>query len=563
MPVPVTFARDTAGQRSERLLGPGARAGLTPPGRCLPPALQGTRDTRDRPHYADRVPYTHLSLPLLHSGKVRELYELPEGRVLLVATDNVSAYDRVLPTPIPDKGEVLNRLSVWWLERLAELVPHHAVTDEVPLEVAGRALVVERLEMIPVECVARGYLAGSAWQEYGEHGTVAGITLPEGLPFGARLEHPIFTPARKAPQGEHDENITYEQLVELVGDDTAARLRSLTLRLYIRAERIARERGLVLVDTKFEFGRRADGTIVLADEVLTPDSSRYWDAAAYLPGTPMESFDKQYLRDWVTRDSGWDVDSGAPAPALPDDVVAGTRARYVETYRRLTGDDFVPVAASGEAADEVPPADEAVAAADDDAAAADETGAPADEAAAAADEAVPESEPQSSEPEAAETAAGTEDPSGDEPTAMVVVDVMPKPEILDPQGKAVTGALKRLGYEGLSVRQGKRFEIEVYGELTDERLDQIVKAAETLLANTVIEEYEVSVYTDEEGGCACDSSGEGCCGGRKAGAVSPCGCTCGCDGVQGCVCDDCGCGCAHAERQPEPIEIGERPEGRQ
>ena len=457
-----------------------------------------THDTADPRHYADGVSHTDLSLPLLYSGKVRELYELPDGQMLLVATDNVSAYDRVLPTPIPDKGEVLNRLSVWWLEQLAELAPHHAVTDEVPAQVAGRALVVERLEMIPVECVARGYLAGSAWREYSETGRVAGVELPEGLAFGARLERPIFTPATKAPKGEHDENITYEQLVDMVGDETAARLRSLTLRLYIRAERIARERGLLLVDTKFEFGRRADGTIVLGDEVLTPDSSRYWDVEAYEPGTPMDSFDKQYLRDWVTRDSGWDVDSGAPAPELPDDVVAGTRERYVETYRRLTGEEFVP---ASRPQDVEPEAAEVA----HDLADAEATDTPL-------------------VAQAADTDAA-EEQAVEQPTAMVVVDVMPKPEILDPQGKAVTGALKRLGYEGLSVRQGKRFEIEVFGELTDERLDQIVKAAETLLANTVIEEYEVSVYTEtDECGCQeCQTGGAeagGCCGGA---------CDCGAD----------------------------------
>ncbi len=445
-----------------------------------------SRDSGESRHYADGVSYTHLTLPLLHSGKVRELYELPEGQILLVATDNVSAYDRVLPTPIPHKGEVLTRLTAWWLHKLGELAPHHGITDEVPAEVAGRALVVEKLDMIPVECVARGYLAGSAWREYSETGAIAGQSLPEGLAFGARLAHPIFTPARKAPQGEHDENITYDQLVEIVGDETAARLKALTLRLYIRAERIARERGLILVDTKFEFGRREDGTIVLGDEVLTPDSSRYWDAAAYASGTDLESFDKQYLRDWVTSDSGWNVDSGEPAPELPDDVVAGTRARYVETYERLTGEQFVP-AHSGDTEAGAEPA-------------ADTEGTAGSEGSAGA----------------ADSAASADEPEIEQPTAMVVVDVMPKPEILDPQGKAVTGALKRLGYEGLSVRQGKRFEIEVYGELTSARLDQIVKAAETLLANTVIEEYEVSVYTDE---CTCEDCGaedendEGCCGG--------------------------------------------------
>jgi phosphoribosylaminoimidazole-succinocarboxamide synthase len=270
----------------------------------------------------------------VHSGKIRELYALPDDQLLLLATDNVSAYDRVLPTPIPGKGAVLTQLTTWWLGQLSDVVPTHLVSTDVPADVIGRALVVEKLDMIPVECVVRGYLAGSGWKEYSESGTVAGLNIPQGLQRGERLERPIFTPASKAPQGSHDENITFAQLVDVVGEQTALELRRASLRLYVRAERVARERGLVLVDTKFEFGRRADGTLVLADEVLTPDSSRYWAADSYAPGTEMPSLDKQQLRDWITNDSGWDPDSGEPAPVLPDDVVAKLSQTYADTYER-------------------------------------------------------------------------------------------------------------------------------------------------------------------------------------------------------------------------------------
>jgi phosphoribosylaminoimidazole-succinocarboxamide synthase len=268
----------------------------------------------------------------VHSGKIRELYALPDDQLLLLATDNVSAYDRVLPTPIPGKGAVLTQLTTWWLSQLGDVMPTHLVSTDVPADVAGRALVVEKLDMIGVECVVRGYLAGSGWKEYSESGTVAGLTLPEGLQRGERLERPIFTPAAKAPQGSHDENITFLQLVDLVGEQTALELRRASLRLYVRAERVAREHGLVLVDTKFEFGRRADGTLVLADEVLTPDSSRYWAADSYAPGTEMPSLDKQQLRDWITNDSGWSPDSGQPAPDLPDEVVSRLSQTYADTY---------------------------------------------------------------------------------------------------------------------------------------------------------------------------------------------------------------------------------------
>ena len=281
--------------------------------------------------------FAWLGLPLLHAGKVRELYALEDpGLMLMVATDNVSAYDHVLDSPIPDKGVVLTQLSVWWFEQLDDLVANHVVSTEVPAEVAGRALVVERLEMVPIEAVARGYLTGSGWAEYLQSGAVTGIELPSGLHDGSRLPTPIFTPARKAPLGEHDENISFAQMCELVGEDLAVRVRDATLSIYGRAERLARERGIILADTKFEFGLRADGTLVLADEVLTPDSSRFWDADEWATGR-LASFDKQYLRDWLVHDSGWDRSTDQPPPSLPPDVVAATRERYLEAYRRLTG----------------------------------------------------------------------------------------------------------------------------------------------------------------------------------------------------------------------------------
>ena len=281
--------------------------------------------------------FAWLGLPLLHAGKVRELYALEDpGLMLMVATDNVSAYDHVLDSPIPDKGVVLTQLSVWWFEQLDDLVANHVVSTEVPAEVAGRALVVERLEMVPIEAVARGYLTGSGWAEYLQSGAVTGIELPSGLHDGSRLPTPIFTPARKAPLGEHDENISFSQMCELVGEDLAVRVRDATLSIYEHAERLARERGIILADTKFEFGLRADGTLVLADEVLTPDSSRFWDADEWATGR-LASFDKQYLRDWLVHDSGWDRSTDQPPPSLPPDVVAATRERYLEAYRRLTG----------------------------------------------------------------------------------------------------------------------------------------------------------------------------------------------------------------------------------
>ena len=282
--------------------------------------------------------FESLGLPLIHAGKVREMYALPGGDVLMVATDNISAFDHILPTPIPDKGAVLTQLSLWWFERLRDLVPDHVVSVDVPDAVRGRAVVVEKLDMVPVECVARGYLTGSGWAEYQRSRTVCGVPLPDGLRDGDKLPAPIFTPAIKAQLGEHDENVDLATITRLHGDELAARLRDLTLEVYARAERIAARRGIILADTKFEFGRRDDGTLVLADEVLTPDSSRFWDAELWRPGESLPSFDKQYVRDWLAEQSGWDRET--TPPELPAEVVEATRARYVEAYERLTGRSF-------------------------------------------------------------------------------------------------------------------------------------------------------------------------------------------------------------------------------
>ncbi len=290
-------------------------------------------------HYASR-----LDLPLVHRGKVRELYGLDgpdEGsRLLMVASDNISAFDHVLTPGIPDKGAVLTQLSLWWFDQLTDLVENHVLGTEVPEVVTGRAVVCERLDMVPLECVARGYLTGSGWLEYRVHGSVCGIELPPGLQDGSRLEEPIFTPATKAPMGEHDENIDFATASEIAGAELAERVRDLTLAVYSRAEGIARDRGIILADTKFEFGRRPDGTVVLADEVLTPDSSRFWDAEHWRPGSTLASFDKQFVRDWLTRESGWDRNGDVPPPPLPDSVVEATRSRYTEAFLRLTGSPF-------------------------------------------------------------------------------------------------------------------------------------------------------------------------------------------------------------------------------
>jgi phosphoribosylaminoimidazole-succinocarboxamide synthase len=277
----------------------------------------------------------------VYSGKVRDLYETPDGRLLFVASDRISAYDWVLPTPIPDKGRILTALSLWWFDRLDDLVPHHVLSANVPHAVHGRAMVCSKLDMFPVECVARGYLTGSGLVEYSDTGSVCGVGLPPGLSDGSKLPKTIFTPATKAELGDHDENVTFDEVVAAIGQDEAQTLRRLTVAVYDRAAAIAHDRGLILADTKLEFGERADGTVVLADEVLTPDSSRYWPADGWEPGHPQPSFDKQYVRDWLTSpESGWDRSSGEAPPPLPDEVVEKTRAKYAEAYERLTGRTF-------------------------------------------------------------------------------------------------------------------------------------------------------------------------------------------------------------------------------
>ncbi|WP_338897374.1 phosphoribosylaminoimidazolesuccinocarboxamide synthase [Streptomyces sp. TG1A-60] len=277
----------------------------------------------------------------LHTGKVRELYQNEAGDLVMVASDRTSAFDWVLPTEIPDKGRVLTQLSLWWFDQLADLVPNHVLSTELPPDApadwAGRTLVCKSLLMVPVEAVARGYLTGSGLAEYRETRTVCGLALPEGLVDGSELPAPIFTPATKAAVGEHDENVSYEEVARQVGAEAAAQLRQVTLAVYSRAREIARDRGIILADTKFEFGYE-DDTLVLADEVLTPDSSRFWPADLWEPGHAQPSFDKQFVRDWLTSaESGWDRRSEQPPPPLPEEIVAATRAKYVEAYERLTG----------------------------------------------------------------------------------------------------------------------------------------------------------------------------------------------------------------------------------
>ncbi len=281
----------------------------------------------------------------LHSGKVRDLYELEDGpyagRLLMVASDRISAFDHVLSPAIPDKGEILTRMSLWWFDQLADLVPHHVLSTDVPDDLRGRAVICERLSMYPVECVARGYLTGTGLLDYRATGEVCGIPLPDGLEDGSRLPEPLFTPAAKADLGAHDENISFAAVVDTVGADLAERLREVTLAVYARAEGIARERGIILADTKLELGARPDGTMVLGDEVLTPDSSRFWPADQWQPGRSQPSYDKQYLRDWLlSAESGWDKAADAPPPPLPPEVVDRTRQRYVDAYERLTGLTF-------------------------------------------------------------------------------------------------------------------------------------------------------------------------------------------------------------------------------
>ena len=284
---------------------------------------------------ADPIPgWTHV-----YSGKVRDLYA-DDGRLLFVASDRISAYDWVLPTPIPDKGRILTAMSLWWFERLAGIVDNQVISADVPQQVAGRAVVCERLQMLPVECVVRGYLSGSGWVDYQADGAVCGVKLPDGLQESQRLPEPIFTPATKAAIGDHDQNIDFGAVVDLVGEDVAERLRHLSVQVYTFAHEVAASRGLILADTKFEFGVRGDGRIVLADEVLTPDSSRFWDTSSWSPGAAPPSFDKQFVRDWLRLESGWDPSSEQAPPPLPDDVVRQTRGKYVQAFEILTGQKF-------------------------------------------------------------------------------------------------------------------------------------------------------------------------------------------------------------------------------
>lgn len=290
------------------------------------------------------VPATEYELPSgfrhLYTGKVRELWETPSGELLFIATDRISAFDWILPSRIPDKGAILTQLSLWWFDKIADLVGNHVISTDVPQAVAGRAMICKRLDMDPVECVARGYLTGSGWLDYQSTGSVCDIPLAPGLVDGSRLGEPIFTPATKAEFGDHDENIGFQTVVSTVGQERAENLRTLTLDVYRRAEEIASSRGLIVADTKFEFGvdPNEPEKLILADEVLTPDSSRYWPADAWNPGQSQESFDKQYVRNWLlSPESGWDKNSGEAPPELPEQVIDQTRAKYIDAFERLTG----------------------------------------------------------------------------------------------------------------------------------------------------------------------------------------------------------------------------------
>ncbi|MGA3152140.1 MAG: phosphoribosylaminoimidazolesuccinocarboxamide synthase [Streptosporangiaceae bacterium] len=274
----------------------------------------------------------------IYSGKVRELYQAGEGTLLLVATDRISAFDYVLETPIPDKGRILTQLSLWWFERLADLVPNHLIDAPVPAEFEGRAMACRPLRMVPVECVARGYLTGSGLADYRRDGMVGGVGLPAGLTDGSRLPEPLFDPDTKAPQGQHDENISPAEVAELVGPGAAEELAQITLAVYRRGAELAAGGGIIVADTKIELGFDDDGLLRLADEVLTPDSSRFWPADAWQPGRSQPSFDKQYVRDWLTSpESGWDRYGQEPPPPLPAHVVERTRSTYIEAYERITG----------------------------------------------------------------------------------------------------------------------------------------------------------------------------------------------------------------------------------
>jgi phosphoribosylaminoimidazole-succinocarboxamide synthase len=273
-------------------------------------------------------------LKLHSSGKVREIYEL-DGDLIMVASDRISAYDVVMPNPIPDKGRVLTQMSIFWFETTRDICPNHFLSEDVPPGAEGRGIRVRKLDMYPVECVVRGYLSGSGWREYRESGAVCGIELPDGLKESDKLPEPIFTPATKAEIGEHDENIDFDRAAEIIGDRSLMEaLRDVSIGIYRQAAEHAAERGIIVADTKFEFGSSPGAEIVLADEVLTPDSSRFWPADEYEPGRSQHSFDKQYVRDWLD-ESGWD--HSPPAPELPEDVVQNTRARYIEAFERITG----------------------------------------------------------------------------------------------------------------------------------------------------------------------------------------------------------------------------------
>ncbi|WP_433180410.1 phosphoribosylaminoimidazolesuccinocarboxamide synthase [Actinoallomurus sp. CA-150999] len=278
-------------------------------------------------------------MELVHSGKVRDVYADGDD-LILVATDRVSVYDVVLPTPIPDKGKILTRLSLWWFEQLADVMPNHVISaDDVPAEWAGRAIRCRRLEMLPVEFIARGYLTGLGLKEYQKQGTVSGVPLPPGLVEASRLPEPVFTPTTKAATG-HDEFITFDEVAREIGAETAERLRDATLEIYRRGAALAAERGIIIADTKLEFGRAPDGTLVLADELLTSDSSRFWPADAWEPGRAQHSLDKQFVRDWSATVTDWD--RTPPGPPIPDDIVAASQARYIELYERITGSPWRP-----------------------------------------------------------------------------------------------------------------------------------------------------------------------------------------------------------------------------
>jgi phosphoribosylaminoimidazole-succinocarboxamide synthase len=296
---------------------------------------------------------TPAGLRHVYSGKVRELYHTADDLLLLVATDRISAFDHVLEPPIPGKGKILTQLSLWWFEQLADIVPSHladpVASHAIPAEFAGRAMACLPLRMIQAECVARGYLAGSGLADYRATGSVCGVPLPPGLTEGSRLPEPVFTPATKAPRGEHDQNIPAAELAGLVGAGTAAELERITLAVYRRGAELAEQRGILLADTKLEFGFGADGVLRLADEVLTPDSSRFWPADRWQPGRSQPSFDKQVVRDWLLSPaSGWERAGGQPPPALPDAVVRRTRAAYAEAYCRITGQPWDSVETTGD-----------------------------------------------------------------------------------------------------------------------------------------------------------------------------------------------------------------------